>query len=84
MTSSRKVCILSSRFPTLKHILSGRLPFDETAARTCGFELGEGANFTVAATSSGLTFVVDFVQMIQINATSWMARSICWKVQVGS
>eukprot|EP00243_Klebsormidium_subtile_P002394 TRINITY_DN14742_c0_g1_i1.p1 TRINITY_DN14742_c0_g1~~TRINITY_DN14742_c0_g1_i1.p1 ORF type:complete len:477 (+),score=108.34 TRINITY_DN14742_c0_g1_i1:143-1573(+) len=57
------------------------LPFDETAARTCGFELGEGANFTVAATSSGLTFVVDFVQMIQINATSWMARSICWKVQ---
>jgi hypothetical protein len=34
----------------------------------------------VAATSSGLTIIVDYVQMLQINAASWMARSICWKV----
>eukprot|EP00850_Spirogloea_muscicola_P005973 SM000028S10067 [mRNA] locus=s28:247641:249792:+ [translate_table: standard] len=58
--------------------------FEPAAACALAYELGEGANFSAMVTESGSTYIVDFVQRIQINLTTLYARSIAWKVGGGA
>eukprot|EP00271_Cylindrocystis_brebissonii_P005044 TRINITY_DN16995_c0_g1_i1.p1 TRINITY_DN16995_c0_g1~~TRINITY_DN16995_c0_g1_i1.p1 ORF type:complete len:560 (-),score=53.29 TRINITY_DN16995_c0_g1_i1:613-2292(-) len=55
-------------------------PYDASASRAVSFELGDGSSYCALATSTGGTYIVDFREQLQINASSLFAKSVCWRV----